>query len=210
MKLHQVFVLVFIITSCSNDGLEPINQFPILDSRDVKFEYYYGNPDQWPVNVLDLKVVEGIELNGKLYSAFFDNNSNPKPTNIISDDLGMLAYNFLPIRYEDGNYYEYRGKDVLILKDNIKQGDSWIEIFHENEIETTYSFEVISIHSTFSEHGILYDDVYEIMETISFPDNGSDDFISHHYYNKEIGIIKRVVPAYQSGAYLETTFIRTK
>ena len=211
MKNYQLIAFLFILNSCLDKDIEPTDQFQLFN-RSLIFEYYYFNEEEWPTHVLRLKLIEK-KFNNKLYYAFYDDESNPTPSFVLHDKDGELDFNFLPVRYENGNYYEYRGgdKEVLILKDKIKTGDSWKETFDENEDLITYTFEVVAIFSTFYEFGIEYKDVYKIKET--FETNNTEKNrspSSYHYYNKENGLIRREIPTYQSGTYGPITFNRVQ
>ena len=200
------------LTSCSKEDVKPEPRFNILNNTSLTFEYYFDFEDigQMPVNKIDMDIKE-YKFKGKDYFAFsYSGGTKPAFTYSHNDDI--LEYNFLPIRYEDGNYYELRGNhELIILKDNIKVGDSWSSDFHleNDEVITTFSFKVLEKYAVYEEFGIKYNDVFVLQETLS-GSNTSNELVSLHYYNYKNGIIRREIPMYVSGTYGPITFNRIK
>lgn len=211
MKNYYVFIILILILSCSKEITEPVNQFPLFNSEDLEFVYSYdGNMDfAYP---LRLRVKKSEMLGNKPYYTFYDNGSNPVPPFQYMKEYEMLNYNFLPVRYQGGRYFEYRESfEIVILKDNIKKGDTWFSVFHNGSCLFTYTFKVLDKFSTFNAGGSVYKNVFKIQETIHSKRIGcSDDLTSYHYYNMTNGIIRREIPVYQSGTYVGINFDRVK
>ncbi|MEM7368043.1 MAG: hypothetical protein AAF587_05540 [Bacteroidota bacterium] len=218
MKTLFYFLILLFLCSCNSWDLQPRNNFRLFDNETLVFDYYFDfgqSTDPSSNYTMAIRLQDGVEVEGGVYHAFFDQNSNPVPNFILGED-NQLIYNLLPIRYEDGNYFEYRGqtltderKEVLILKNNIQKGDSWEQRFERTDFEFIYSFEVVEFFETYNGFGIEYDNVYKIKESV-FPSplGAFDPYISYHYYNRDMGIVRREIPIYVSGAFSPVTFNR--
>ncbi len=153
---------------------------------------YLTNPDT--VMLVQKPVKIENSYNGS-YNAFFNGDGD------------TLKYNFPPIRYSRGTYYERRGdRDIAILNDSIEVGDKWTarsasEKYNSNSI----SFEVIS-KGTHHIASKIYDDVYLVKEIEKSWRENSDEMISYHYYSKTHGIVKRDIDTYVSNYYCNAVF----
>lgn len=222
MRTLLMFVPIALITiSCSKDNLQPTPQFPVTGVGQLDFEYYYDfeDPDHFPSDTLHLKTVANVEINDHLYTAFF-NAVDTVPSNFEDKDSKRLIYNFLPVRYEDGNYYEVieysfpaENYEICMLKDNLSVGDRWEStIIRDGDNDTIiYSFEVVDQFPEFSVNHHNYRNVTRIRQKV-YAFNGSgiriDIYESYHFYNKDLGIIRREIPPYQSGTYGKVIFDR--
>ena len=208
MKKLWLIAFIFLSISCSEEEPAPTNQFNLLMDKHLKFEYYYeGSGNQ---ETLRLKLIEGVEFNNTLYYGFYDDGSVPQPSFALHNKNGILDFNFLPLQYKNGNYYELRGtNELLILKDDVQKGDSWTETYDDFGNLSTHTFLVVAVFPSFNEFGIEYKDVYKIQETKSSTNPGTNgDLISYHYYNKLKGIIRREIPVHESGTFGAITFNR--
>ncbi len=214
-------LVLMMVTSCSKENIKSGPEFPITKSGTLNFEYNfdYTNPTPPPSDTLQLKTIQNVNINIASYTAFYYLNDT-SDFYIHDKKTGRITYNFLPVRYEDGNYYEiienypFIGKrEVLVLKDDLTVGEIWSDtIYSERDDETTvYLFEVQDKLATYSPGQFTFQDVYKIRQLIKSPDsntNPSDDAISFHYYNKDFGIIRKEIPPYQSGTYGTVIFNR--
>lgn len=220
MKILQLAVLVLILCSCKNDKLSPDLTFNIVESKELKFDYSHAFIGlDLPTYVLSLKT-KALNLNQQDYHAYFNNESSPTPNFTFGISENYLVSNFLPIRYEDGNYYEYKGlnsfygvassEETIILKDNIQKGDQWTSEVSTDDGDTiVYNFEVVDKHDVYNEFGIEYRDVYQIKEWfVQRQPSSGHDIITMHYFNRENGIVRREVPTYVSGTYGPIVFNR--
>jgi len=198
-----------LVTSCNNEDDETASapQFNLVADSLILLEYYYDFDGEWPVEELLLQLVENVEIGNNTYAGF----SAPNLTfnGFDQNDDGILDYNFLPIRYENGYHYERReNREVVVLKDGINLGDSWSDEFiYESGDTSRYTFDVVAFYETYNEFGIDYENVYQIKETFHFS-SASHAQISTHYYNEEYGIIRREIPYYISGTYGPIIFNR--
>lgn len=208
MKNFQLIACLFLLISCSLEEPEPTDQFNLFKEENLKFEYSVEGSDNQ--EILNLKIVERVERNNTLYYGFYDNGSVPQPSFTLHMENDVLGFNFLPLRYKNGNYYELRGdKELLILKDEIQKGDSWIETYDDFGHTSTHTFKVVALFPSFKEFGTEYKDVYRIQETKSSTNPGTNgDLVSYHYYNKLKGIIRREIPVHESGTFGSITFNR--
>lgn len=200
VKLYLLITgLGSIFASCADENIEPGPQFQLFADKTLKFEYSYNyDHNHWPMWELNLSLVDGLEINDRLYTAFAYSDGSKSS---FGDD-SILDYNFLPIRYERGLYYEYRcTNEVVILKDKLKQGDTWTSEFQCGDEIITYTFEVVEKHETYNEFGVEYADVFQVREIAHTDKPGSSGAISMHYYNKEKGIVRREMPMYVSGTF---------
>jgi len=217
-----MFVPIALITiSCSKDNLQPIPQFPLTQSGSVSFAYHFDfeEPDFFPTDTLNLKTVEHIGIMDHYYTAFYMAEDSAFPY-FHDKDTKRLIYNFLPVRYEDGNYYEVieyslpaDKYEICMLKDNLSVGDRWEStIIRDGDNDTLiYSFEVVDQFPEFSVNQYNYRNVTRIRQEV-YAFNGSgikiDIYESYHFYNKDFGIIRREIPPYQSGTYGKIIFDR--
>ncbi len=213
MKTIQFLVLVLFLSSCSKDAIEPNPQFNFFENKQLSFEYYDPTVIADYLIISDLKIkVEQVRLNGRDYQGFYDHENFPTPIFALSATENLLGFNLLPIRYENGNYFEYRGthnfwgiestNEVLILKDDLKKGDEWMsaQVLDNGEL-LTHEFEVIEQHDVFVKFGIEHLDVFQIKETMTSNNPLVDKSISMHFYNREKGIIRRELPHQVSGTF---------
>ena len=209
-----LFIALIFFFSCNEESIKPEPQFQIFADQTLKYEYYYDYEGwgQWPVNVLQLQVIEGLRFNNKLYNGF-SNSDDSKPDFDLSNGDDVLDFNFLPIRYENGKYFELRGsKELIILKDNLRKDDTWEHNFRTDDEEIiTYTFEVLEKHQVYKANKDEYQNVFQIKETFHTNNPGSNgDQISMHFYNRQMGIIRREIPVYVSGTYAPIVFNRIK
>lgn len=203
-----------IITSCNNEDeeivLEP--EFALFSNSIQKFEFYFEDTSFEPnnANELELLIVEDVEIEDKLYTGF-EHLDETNSFFVQPNQDNILDYNFVPIRYEDGNYYELREQgEVVFLKDDMNVGDVWFMEFIDDQKTIIYTFELINIFEIYNELETTYEDVYQVKEVIDNSYLTIDNQTSMHYYNKEVGIIRREIAIYISSAYLPITFNRVE
>jgi len=211
IKSYSAILMILLLSACAKETKLQEPEFELFSNETtLKFEYYYDweeEDEQWPIEELELKV-EDVEIEDQTYTGF-KNLNEPKPAFDLHKETGVLDFNFVPIRYENGNYYARRGiREIVILKDNIELGDIWTEEFvNDDGTPVNYALEVIALHEIYDEFGIEYENVFQIKETLEYP-NITIDQTAMHYYNKEIGIIRKEIPQYISGTYGPITFNR--
>jgi len=201
-----------IVTSCNNENLETAlePEFSLFANSIQKFEFYFEDANFEPNNAdeLELLIVENVEIEDKLYTSF-EHLDETKSFFIQPNQDNILDYNFVPIRYEDGNYYELREQgEVIFLKDDMNVGDVWSMEFIDNQKTIIYTFELVNIFEIYNELETTYEDVYQVKEVIDNSYLTIDNQVSMHYYNREVGIIRREIAIYISSAYLPITFNR--
>lgn len=211
------FVLIVItltlVTSCNEETARPDPQFRLFDNQTLSYNYYYDFEgwEQLPLLDLQLQLVAGLKVNDKVYCGFSYYETQIHDFDLSNDD-DILDFNFLPIRYENGNYYEFRRYyELVVLKDDLRLGDSWEQSFEVRDGETiTHKFKLIDIKAVYQAGSHQYENVFQIKETIHANDSGTDDGItSMHFYSHSLGIIRREIPMYISGTYGPIVFNRT-
>lgn len=211
MKKFLIILLLFGMLSCSDHNFEPKQQFPLTRMDTLKFEYFFDFDDQQlpgSGEQLEIETVNGLRFKNKSYVGF---TRVDKSQSLFNGDDSILIFNFLPIRYQDGQYFEYRyDHEVIILKDNVKKGDRWKTHFSNNDRSvTTHTFDVVEKYAVYEKFGIQYYDVFQVRETWhNNSRNNYDDALTMHYYNKDRGIIRREMPVYVSGTYGAVIFNR--
>jgi len=200
--VYSIAVL-FLFTSCNEESIEPTPQYQLFRNQNLTYEYYYAFEDweQSSLDELQLQLVEGLNLDNNFYYGF-SNSGNHTPSFDLSNNDDILDFNFLPIRYENGNYFELRSEgELIILKDNMNLGDNWEHIIEIGEDTLTYTFEVVQVYDTYNANSYQYDNVFQVNETVESTSTGYDVSVSMHFYNKDFGIIRREIPQYVSGTY---------
>ena len=99
------------------------------------------------------------------------------------------------LRKEGGEYltdgYE-AGKWLLMLKDDLKKGDTWEVSFKANGIDTTLVYTVKDVGTSRDVEGKTYEDVIFIDAESKMSMNGSPipmKFFTQYYYAKGVGLV---------------------
>jgi hypothetical protein len=213
--------MVVLIISCSKVDIKIDPQFPILNAGSQSFEYYYDFSETLniPMDTLQLKTIQNVAIGDAFYTAFYYLNDSSE-LYIHNNETKRIIYNFLPLRYEKGNYYEtiesyyiYDVNEVCILKDNMAIGDSWFTTrIGKSDMDTlNYKIEITDIIPEFSTREYNYKNVFKIKQTISAISSKGvlvNTDVSYHFYNKDYGIIRKEIPPIQSGTYSRVIFDR--
>ncbi|MTI30231.1 hypothetical protein, partial [Xanthovirga aplysinae] len=170
---YQTSMVYSFYITIAEDEAQLKGKFNLFGDDSLKFAYNFMDDEcegHCPMVDLNLHLVD-LYLNGKYYKAFSIPQDEDFFGSRVVEGVNALFRNFPPIRYENGNYYEYRDEqDVLILTDSLKLGDKWTVEFDRPEGQGTYTFEVITLSLT----GVLYEYVYQIRETVHFNQPGID------------------------------------
>lgn len=209
-------ISVFILSSlsCSTDKIKTNPAYPITRNQELEFEYYFDseNDNSFSPDTIKIKAIESVDINNKLYTVFY-NDSNSS-LHIHDKETYRIIYNFLPVRYENGNYYQVIDpplatgeSDICILKDGIRKGDGWFfeVVLQEDDMTLIHIFEVSDEIPIYTTGHYIYNNVFKIRQLIQFIDNTNgnvvQEYISYHYYNKEFGIVRKEIPPYLSGTF---------
>ena len=223
MKYLSTFVFILIVfLSCSEQNLEgpQTKHFPLLNDGNLSLQYYfdYDESIQTPekLDTLNLITKKNIEIYHNFYTAFYYRDSSD--LYIHDRETNRIIYNFLPIRYEDGNYYEVieninelDNYEVLVLKDSISAGDKWETVSVQRDDTLHFKLEVMEFMPKYTSRSYTFYDVYKLKQIITrVTESGYvvQNDVSFHYYNKKYGIIRKEIPPYQSGTYVTVIFDR--
>lgn len=216
--------------SCKKDSSNPIvgggtdpstNYFPLEKGKQIEFQrkgiatYPSLNQDslinftEYPDSGSSINRIDTV-----IWKYEKDTTANDK---FYAKILNKNIYNFSLVRKENGIYYMQKERygltpiDVIFLKENLKENDTWTNTY----ITTTYSgdvnenYKVLFTNKEITINGIKYQNVIAIRCEITIGTRPSQ-LTSITYYSKGIGEIYSYIEYPYTGRYEHDKFYRIK